>query len=1535
MKNLYSSNFNSSAMLKHRGLSRPSVHVFMIIQLIFGISTVSYGKGLWNSYSYPPVELECLELCCISFPSAVSDCHDFENYSLGNLVPQASPVFTLFSSQSGDAAVSNLQHYSGTKSIRFGNTSDINYNLFVNITQVARLEWMTYIPSGKGGAFGFYTNNSGIYPLYVKYNNGVATMYKKITSSTSEEIGTFSYPANTWMKTVLIFFPGDKIEYWQDGTLRYTIPDYLSNQIGHLNFYYNNNASSSEFFIDDICYKESVGFIICSDDYNPVCVNGQEFTNECYAQSAGYSECEWVWGACGTIGCNPCNECFVYLPRYQTTNTIDFLNHYCEEFIPTFQEDNSRASTTEYFWEVQNANVQFANGTTAGSENPSIIFPGPGTYTVCQNVFVGGNLVFDCCRTIVIGGCNTSPVAFYTSQFFPFNDVFKLTTNPNGNQVRWSFSEPVTYWSGNEFSSSPEIQVPFGKCIIACLYVTNACGTSSYCTELCFNDPGCTGTTPPVYINSAIVPEVDNKTIEINLPAPSGGGSATYAWDFGDGNFGSSEDISHTYDEYGNYNICVVITIGCRTWCYCWCIRLNPCTTEYTYNEGLIDIEFTGSETNLQYTFSALEPKAPGESWLVDNEPVSGSSSTLVYTFPSAGNYTVCFPYLGNDGCIHYHCIDVGAGNPFNCNIINWTYSATSGFRFNIPSGATEVSWTIDETGQAIGQNITSNWVLPTNPCTWRTISVRYFDGIRYRICCLRVYLCLPDECYGSIDYGYLSSTDQATFSLNVQGSDFNWYFDDTPTQSLGTGSAIQIPYPGTCLSRWISVRYKDVSGRWRLCCRLIYFCNPIACNNIRVHYNENTGYTFSVAQAYQNMSWILEETGTSLGTGLTSSAVALGSTCEYRTVSLRYWIPGLGWQLCCIRFYHCNPVSCGDLITTSSSNNLLLLQAPDHLQNITWYENNTVLGNANPITTTLSANTSHNICIRYFDVCDNSWKWCCKNYTPGNSNSDLTFDIDNNICGASQQIIEIPVRVRGFNNIANFQFSLQIDDPAKGELIEITKKDISGDFLANVINAGSGAVAWENLTPVSLPDNTIIAMIRIRILSTSTGESLVRITDTPTEIVVENGTGESLIPLIYDGSFCFVHLVDVCGRITREDQLPIGNVTVSLNGCRRYVTTTDAAGNYCFRDVPADATYEVKASKDTNYKNGVNAGDLSSIKRHILTIQRLNSPYKILAADGKRDSRVNVGDVSELRRLILGIIPDLPTTKSWLFADKKYVFPVPTDPFQSVWPEGVLLQNIQSDISDADMIGWKTGDVDLSNNPGLTDEQGELNSRSQEDIYLFASSHYVPGIDSFTVDITTKNFTNMLAAQFSITWDSSKFRVVSSINHHPALNLASDNFYINQERGRMGFIWSEANPVTLPDDAKLFSLRVVPLVNPVGSSQIEFGEDPVEYYFQNGDGEEVNVIVSSGNISVATSRQLEDEFLLYPNPNSGTFQILGLDGHVELEVIDSRGVVVMSRSGLVGAIKEIRIEETGMYFVRIIAEGRTYYEKVLVTGQD
>jgi Dockerin type I domain len=131
-----------------------------------------------------------------------------------------------------------------------------------------------------------------------------------------------------------------------------------------------------------------------------------------------------------------------------------------------------------------------------------------------------------------------------------------------------------------------------------------------------------------------------------------------------------------------------------------------------------------------------------------------------------------------------------------------------------------------------------------------------------------------------------------------------------------------------------------------------------------------------------------------------------------------------------------------------------------------------------------------------------------------------------------------------------------------------------------------------------------------------------------------------------------------------------------------------------------AGFSLEIRPSKLDNPLNGVTTYDLVLIHKHILGIELLDSPYKLLAADANADGKVSLADILVLRQLIYGIYNELPDSPSWRFVPADFIFSNPADPFQEPIPDRIL---VPADIdpvlesSPYKFIGVKVGDVNNS----------------------------------------------------------------------------------------------------------------------------------------------------------------------------------------------------------------------------------------------
>lgn len=202
----------------------------------------------------------------------------------------------------------------------------------------------------------------------------------------------------------------------------------------------------------------------------------------------------------------------------------------------------------------------------------------------------------------------------------------------------------------------------------------------------------------------------------------------------------------------------------------------------------------------------------------------------------------------------------------------------------------------------------------------------------------------------------------------------------------------------------------------------------------------------------------------------------------------------------------------------------------------------------------------------------------------------------------------------------------------------------------------------------------------------------------------------------------CSTSQINYEGHIKTETNDGIEGVQITLDGVGTFTPPvgffpdpTDSTGYYRLYGVPgvpAGQDVWMQPVYDADPLNGVTTYDLVLISKHILGIQALGSPYKMIAADANKSNSITTFDIVEIRKLILGIYHELPNTTSWRFIKKSYVFPNPQMPFQPGFPEIIYLSEFYNNPSAGDFVGVKIGDV---NNTVVANATAKADDRQLE----------------------------------------------------------------------------------------------------------------------------------------------------------------------------------------------------------------------------
>ncbi len=180
-----------------------------------------------------------------------------------------------------------------------------------------------------------------------------------------------------------------------------------------------------------------------------------------------------------------------------------------------------------------------------------------------------------------------------------------------------------------------------------------------------------------------------------------------------------------------------------------------------------------------------------------------------------------------------------------------------------------------------------------------------------------------------------------------------------------------------------------------------------------------------------------------------------------------------------------------------------------------------------------------------------------------------------------------------------------------------------------------------------------------------------------------------------------------VAGALTRPNGSMVEYVKMTLDS-----TSMICSGSYKF-DSLAPKNHKVIPFKDDDPLFGVSTRDIVKIQRYVLNKDTL-TPYQMIAADVNRSGSVTASDISEIRKLILGINSRFQNNNSWRFVPQSFVFPSGSMTWN--FPEIISVNYgpIQ-DVMNADFIGIKIGDVDGSAN-NFSGDDDKLSSRSSEE---------------------------------------------------------------------------------------------------------------------------------------------------------------------------------------------------------------------------
>jgi len=410
--------------------------------------------------------------------------------------------------------------------------------------------------------------------------------------------------------------------------------------------------------------------------------------------------------------------------------------------------------------------------------------------------------------------------------------------------------------------------------------------------------------------------------------------------------------------------------------------------------------------------------------------------------------------------------------------------------------------------------------------------------------------------------------------------------------------------------------------------------------------------------------------------------------------------------------------------------------------------------------------------------------------------------------------------------------------------------------------------------------------------------------------------------------------MMDVEGTIQTEINSPINGVEVTIEssqpGFPKYAVTGQD-GQFIFPSVPMDQNYSLTSFKNDNLLNGVTTLDLVNIQRHIIGIEPFTNPYSIIAADIDNNGELNVSDLVELRRVVLGFENQFPNGQlAWRFVDPARPILDESNPFPFI--ESIQISGTQNLQRAYAFMGIKIGDVNRS--VQMSAQQQLSETRNHDDVKFVITNSEVEEGETIDIEFRLAEDADVFGFQYAFQFDPLALNVIS-IDGGNDIDLTESDRRITANE--IKFSWTKEYGKILKSGDLVFAIKA--RVHRTGEIQdyLSFNNElnfNSEWYPNTNDVLTINSRFNESD---------ESEFVLHqnhPNPFSHSTQInieLPEKSQVSLNLINVSGSVIYESSSTYQAgvqtidLLKDAIGNSGIYYYTVTVNGVSKTKKLVV----
>ncbi len=510
--------------------------------------------------------------------------------------------------------------------------------------------------------------------------------------------------------------------------------------------------------------------------------SGVIVTNHIYAAPGTYHVCFYVYIPGTTCSDSSCESVTVSAPPCSLDAQWSYTDLGGDSVRFTTPTDSN--TTHHHGW-----NFGDGSSSSSGITGTTHVYALPGTYHVCQYVYVSGGCIDSFCQNVVVAGSGTCNLTADWLSYSLGGDTVRFygaDTNSVAHHI-WSWGDGSSYGTADGDTAINHVYVATGTYHV-CLYVYIP-GVTNCTDSLCKN---VTVAPPPCQLNAAWSFTVHGDSVY--FVGEDTISSNHHGWNFGDGTYATSNtsDPTHIYAHSGTYHVCLYVYISGCTDSFCQNVTIQPtCNANFSY------YAFGTSDSASFYSTSTSSDSIVAYDWSF-GDGSNGQGRYIHHTYSQPGTYIVCLAIGTAGGCQSTHCDTIYIAGNTGCGTASFRDSivGTTVYVFSTSTGVTShtnYSWHLDGgTSVAANPNTAYTFNQLTNGyhkiCLYIYNSTAFCDSI-----CQYVYIGTPCN----IRYGWTYTTrgDSVFFNAEdtVSAAHHFWNFGDGTTTTTSTTDPIHV----------------------------------------------------------------------------------------------------------------------------------------------------------------------------------------------------------------------------------------------------------------------------------------------------------------------------------------------------------------------------------------------------------------------------------------------------------------------------------------------------------------------------------------------------------------------------------------------------------------------------------------------------------------------------------------------------------------------------------------------------------------------